>query len=319
MDTLENNGLSLNRISAFSADNANVNFGKTHSIYTLLLSKNKNIIKAGCSVHILHNAAKHSTNKLEVDIESLILKIFGHFSRSAKRRADLELQFEEKEMQWEEIMKHVTTRFLSLGPAVERIIKIWPALKSHFLEFRNECPRSIEKIITNEDEEKKTLAYLSFVHNFMFSLEVTMKKIESDTLSVVEMHTEMHGIREKIEQRINDTFFVSQARDIMRGLTADANEILKNDFLQFYNNFKGYLLSRYDFSENNVLSKVLFLNLKSEINYNNFQEAAELFNIEEINMDCLYEEFQIIRKSLNNQRVFLNRNPQHFSNFILRF
>lgn len=128
----------------------------------------------------------------------------------------------------------------------------------------------------------------------MFSVEVTMKKIESDILSVVEMHTEMHGIREKIEQRIKDKFFGSQARDIMRGLTADANESLKTDFLQFYNNFIGYLLSRYDFSENNILFKVLFLNFKSEINYNNFQEAAEHFKIEEINMDCLYEEFQII-------------------------
>lgn len=92
----------------------------------------------------------------------------------------------------------------------------------------------------------------------MFSVEVTMNKIESDILSVVVMHTEMHGIRKKIEQRIKNKFFGSQARDIMRGLTADANEWLKTDFYSLYNNFIGYLLSRYDFSENNILFKILF-------------------------------------------------------------
>ncbi|KAK4881503.1 hypothetical protein RN001_004822 [Aquatica leii] len=289
--TLEKNGLSLNKVSAFAADNTNVNFGRNHSIYTLLLAENNKIVKAGCPVHILHNAAKYSTDKLEVDVESLILKICSHFSRSAKRRADLKLQFEANEMQWEEIIKHVATRFLSLGPAAERVLKIWPAIKLHFLEFRNECPRLLEKIITSEEEEKKTLAYLSFLHNVMFSVEATMKKIESDSLSVVEMHAQMHGIREKIKQRIKDKFFGSQAREIMSGLSINAKEFIENDFLQFYTNFLGYLLSRYDFSENNILSQMLFLNVKSPINYDHFQKAAELLRIDQLNMDSLYEEF----------------------------
>lgn len=188
-------------------------------------------------------------------------------------------------MQWEEIIKHVTQRFLSLGPAVERIIKIWPVLISHFLEFRNECTRSIEKIITNEDEEKRTLAYLSFAYNFMFSVEVTMQKIELKLLRCILKC--MGFVSRSSKERT--TSFLAVKRESMRGLTADANELIKNDFLQFYNIFTDYL-SRYDFSENNILSKVLFLNIKSEINYNNFQEAAKHFKIEEINMDCFYEE-----------------------------
>ncbi|CAG9789639.1 unnamed protein product [Diatraea saccharalis] len=84
------------------------------------LAKNENIVKAVPEC----NAAKHSTNKLEVDVESLILKICSHFSRSAKRRLDLQRQFEENELQWEEIIKHVATRFLSLGPAIERAAEL---------------------------------------------------------------------------------------------------------------------------------------------------------------------------------------------------
>lgn len=190
LDTLEKNELSVEKVSAFSTDNTNVNFGCNHSIYTNLKEKNNSILKAGCPVHILHNACKFATNKLKVDCESLLLKMSGHFSKSAKRRADLMENFESLEMQWEEIVKHVVTRFLSLGPAVERILKIWPALKSHFQDEENEYPASIESIFISEEEENRTLAYFSFLHNVMFSLESTMKKLESDTLTVVEMHVE---------------------------------------------------------------------------------------------------------------------------------
>ncbi|KAK1351054.1 hypothetical protein LUQ84_000327 [Hamiltosporidium tvaerminnensis] len=96
--------------------------------------------------------------------------------------------FESLEMQWEEIVKHVVTRFLTLGPAIERILKLWPALKSHFQDEDNECPTSLQNIFISEEEENKILAYFAFLHNVMFSLENTMKKLESDSLTVVEMH-----------------------------------------------------------------------------------------------------------------------------------
>lgn len=126
-----------------------------------------------------------------------------------------------------------------------------------------------------------------------------MKKIESDSLSIIEMHAEMHGIREKMEQRLKDNFFGSQARQITSGLST-YKESIENDFRQFYTNFIEYLTPRYDFSESNILSKMLFLNLQSPINYEHFQKAAELLSIDyALNMeDSLYEEFQIIKKSL---------------------
>lgn len=58
-------------------------------------------------------------------------------------------------------------------------------------------------------------------------------------------------------------------------------------------------LSPYDFSENKILSVIICLNLKSPINYTNFQEAAELLMMDGLNKDCLYEEFQMIKYSLD--------------------
>lgn len=75
-------------------------------------------------------------------------KIIGRFSRPAKRRADSQLQFEKEAVDRKK--KYVTIKFLDLGPTIERIIKIWPAVKSHFVEYRNEPLHLIDKKITNK-------------------------------------------------------------------------------------------------------------------------------------------------------------------------
>jgi hypothetical protein len=289
----------MSKVSAFSADNTNVNFGCNHSIYTKFKELNNSIIKAGCPVHILHNASNFATNKLKVDVECLLLKISSHFSRSAKRRADLMEHFESLEMQWEEIVKHVVTRFLTLGPAIERILKLWPALKSHFQDEDNECPTSLQNIFISEEEENKILAYFSFLHNVMFSLENTMKKLESDSLTVVEMHVQMNTLFKKIEQRMNDNFFGSQAKtilDLLKQSNVDLAESMKNDFLSFYSNFIAYLRKRYDFSDDNMLSKLLFFNLDTVISHSELVSSAELLNIH-VDEDVLYEEYQIMKPS----------------------
>lgn len=114
-------------------------------------------------------------------------------------------------------------------------------------------------------KKKKILWHICLLSIILLSLEVTMKKkkLNQTIVLLVAMHTEMHGICEKMEQRKKTSFFNSRVRDIMIGLTADANKSLKTDFLQFHNNFIGYVLRRYDFSYKNILFKVLFLNVKS--------------------------------------------------------
>lgn len=50
---------------------------------------------------------------------------------------------------------------------------------------------------------------------------------------------------------------------------------MKNHFLKYYNHFLGYLLLM------------------------RFQEAAEFLAIDEMTMDCLYDELQMIKESLD--------------------
>jgi hypothetical protein len=85
-DSTQHVGLSCDKISLFSADDANMNFGKK-SVYQHLLSDNDTVAKANCTAHIIHNCCKHASELMDIDIEVVILKasaIFHHLPKEEK-------------------------------------------------------------------------------------------------------------------------------------------------------------------------------------------------------------------------------------------
>lgn len=75
---LEKYGLQVRNVTAYSADNASVNFGIHHSVYQSLKTSNPRLLAAGCPAHIFHNAAKHACNKLKIDMETLVIKMYNY-------------------------------------------------------------------------------------------------------------------------------------------------------------------------------------------------------------------------------------------------
>jgi hypothetical protein len=73
------NSLSIDNISSYSGHNASTNFSKHNSILPKLKLLNQNIQRANCTAHILHICTKQAGNKLQIDIESLVAKIFNRF------------------------------------------------------------------------------------------------------------------------------------------------------------------------------------------------------------------------------------------------
>jgi len=127
-NSMSNLGLNWQKVSSFSADNANCNFGNNKSLFQNIKKLNENVIKANCHAHIIHNMAKYALNNLDIDIENIVLKIYGHFSVSAKRRDNLKEFHDFVKTEFKEILRHVPTRWLSLQPCIERILLSWKAL-----------------------------------------------------------------------------------------------------------------------------------------------------------------------------------------------
>lgn len=79
MDCLNIFNLPVENVTAFSADNANVNYGKHNSVYQKLKEKNTFLIKGNCNCHVIHNAAKYGCRQLSLDLETLVNKIYSEF------------------------------------------------------------------------------------------------------------------------------------------------------------------------------------------------------------------------------------------------
>lgn len=117
------NGLDKKNATSYCADNASVNVGKNQSVFVELCNSKAGIKAVGCNSHILHNTAKKATNKLLIDVELIVIKIFNEFSSSTKKMTELKEYFVCTDTEWSEMLRHVPTRWLTLMPAIDRLIK----------------------------------------------------------------------------------------------------------------------------------------------------------------------------------------------------
>ena len=117
------------KLIAFAGDNTNTNFGGLNrksgeNIFTRLKTNlNSNLVGIGCPAHVLHNGIHHGIDQFgSFDIESIVVKIFNYFSIYTVRTHELKEFCEFVEVEFRNLLSHSKTRWLSLLPAVERIL-----------------------------------------------------------------------------------------------------------------------------------------------------------------------------------------------------
>jgi len=90
----------------------------------------------GCPCHIAHNTANAAADALRnvtgFDVEELVVDMFYWFDKSTKRKSSLEEYCCFCDVQYRKVVKHVSTRWLSLETAVERVLKLYSGLRSYF-------------------------------------------------------------------------------------------------------------------------------------------------------------------------------------------
>lgn len=132
------------KITVLSADNTNTNFGGiarrgNENVFAHLKNKvNPELIGIGCPAHMLSNGAHHGLDQFALfDIDSMMVKIFNFFSIYTVRTNEFKDFCEFVETEYKNLLSHSKTRWLSLFPAVERVLKLFSALKSYFLSQEN--------------------------------------------------------------------------------------------------------------------------------------------------------------------------------------
>ncbi|CAF3132982.1 unnamed protein product [Rotaria sp. Silwood2] len=146
-------------------------------------SSSKGLLPIGpCPLHIIHNAFKRGFTQNDWQIEDILYDFWFFFSRSSVRREDYLKVVETIGVGVGRFVKRfVITRWIEVGPVIERIIDQWPILIEYFLVY---LPKIDKKIINNDRwkriqtqlEQKKTLVrfhFILYVYRHIFSKPLT--------------------------------------------------------------------------------------------------------------------------------------------------
>jgi uncharacterized protein with HEPN domain len=123
-EVLQMNNINIQNMSSIGADNTNVNYGRIHSVFSLLKSDVPNLEKGisssrkkkflltimcsllgNCFSHVLNNSVKSSHRYLVIDVELILSKLYGHFASSTKRVESLKEYFDFVEQ--DHLVRHI--------------------------------------------------------------------------------------------------------------------------------------------------------------------------------------------------------------------
>ena len=129
--------LDRNNYVLYSSDYTNSMIGKRNSLLkrTTNVQGNQKTFDVGCPCHLAHVCAGKGTKELSVNVEDFVIDLYYHFRRSAKRKAQLREYTEFNNNAMRKIIKHVSTKWLSLGKSLEGTLKQWDSLESYFISL----------------------------------------------------------------------------------------------------------------------------------------------------------------------------------------
>ncbi|XP_050044186.2 uncharacterized protein [Dermacentor andersoni] len=123
------NELPKNNMLCFFSDGPNVMKSLKGKIKAEL---SPNMIDIGeCSLHKMHNAFATGLNTFCSEIECIVTDIHQYF-RYATRHADIKDLQQKLGLPQLEFLRHVSSRWLTLLPSIQRVLKLYDALKSFF-------------------------------------------------------------------------------------------------------------------------------------------------------------------------------------------
>ena len=136
-DVIGAQSISWTNCVGMGMDNTSVNMGRHNSIMTRVRSTNSSVYSMGCPCHIAHNTASTAAgsfrNETNFDVEDFLVDIYFWFDKSSKIKNLYKEYCSFYNIEYQNIVKHVSTRWLSLQRPVERVLKQFNSLRSYFL------------------------------------------------------------------------------------------------------------------------------------------------------------------------------------------
>ena len=187
----EKYGLDINNFYVYGADNTNTNFGgpnqkEGQNVLTLLRQQKSDLHGQGCFGHVIHNAGSKAADEITMDFESFVLKVYSFFNGQTKRSVALQEFCAFVEVEYLKPLRHSPIRWLTLKPAIERLLELWPALKSMF-DSEERLPRIIREFVNSPKSLCTGYFLVSILNDFTeATLELEVNRLLQLKLGILE-------------------------------------------------------------------------------------------------------------------------------------
>uniref|UniRef100_A0AAZ3RET9 Uncharacterized protein n=1 Tax=Oncorhynchus tshawytscha TaxID=74940 RepID=A0AAZ3RET9_ONCTS len=206
-----------NKVVALSANNMNTNFGGLNRLGRVNVHTNvknalqREVIGLGCPAHIIHNTARTALDMIPLDVEYLLTKIFGCLDIFTIRVERLKSFCDFVGQEYHNILGHSYVRWLSMLPALERVLKMYVPLKSFFIS-EDKCPVVLWTMFIDALSE----LWLAFVHGNLTVFSDTIKMLEGQDRCAVESAAILRNVEGKLTARRDDNFIPVLVRGLLR-------------------------------------------------------------------------------------------------------
>lgn len=336
IDTLRQLQIPLDKLIAFCGDNTNTNFGglqrrgQCNVFHKIKEDLGRPIEGIGCPAHILHNTISSASGILSVDVEVIVLKIFNYFAIYTVRTEKLKEFCSFVDINYQTLLSFSRTRWLSLMPAVERILKLWTPLKNFF-----DSEERVPKIILDFFKSPISEIYFLFLHSNLNLFEKNIKSVEKNKVSVIEIRKILYETQNTLIERKSTKFIGMQTKMKMQKLKNEnptpETTILISKFeeetLSFFNTASEYLkkwsvlFDKYDVFDWMTLSEtpkwekientILYLNNNGveTLSDNIFEQYMYLKNFLEVKLAS--EEWKSINSVEEKWIIFFKETENH--------
>jgi hypothetical protein len=180
-----------------------------------------NTQRLGYAAYILHNALQTSSDILAVEDEAMVNKMFQYFHMYIIRVEELKKEFcDFVDVEYKQILGSVKTRWLSLQPAITRVISIFPALKSYFL-FQEKCTMMLRKMFN----DPVSLVSVYFLESQTKVCSISIEKLQSDSILESEVAVELDILSDRMRNRRGDNFHTKK----LISLLSDVEDVYSNE------------------------------------------------------------------------------------------
>lgn len=211
--------------------------------------------------------------------------------------------------------------------SIERLLRVFNPVKDYFLSTENDCPKELQEFFSSEEAH----CVLCFLEHILHIIQKANLKLQRRYLSAVALHRIITDLKFNLQQRVNSGFFGTNCRLKLSRLPPDAMGRLNNSFVHFIERVIEYIDEYYLLKKKAKNGKVIepkdvipavlyeamspFGSTNLDIQWNQITRCIELFRMENLNENDLFNEFteiQSVFQSIQNRNIPLYDQVQSY-------